>query len=71
MSHRGVVSAMRSAVLMIDSWAGRSEIPVTVFGETPKRYRCILACDAKMPGRNNYKKHGEVVLAPKQAIKFV
>ena len=29
----------RSAVLLIDSFAGRCEYPVLVVGETPKRYR--------------------------------
>ena len=51
----------RKAVVCINSWAGRSEIPCTVICETPKRYEIVL--DAP----NNLISDG---LVPKYAIRF-
>lgn len=60
----------RSAYIVVDSWAGRERIPVTVIGETAKRFRCQLTQDAKLPGRNNSQSAGHVFLAPKTAVVF-
>lgn len=60
----------KQAVVMIDSYAGRSEIPVDVIGETGGRYRCVLRAVASLPGRNNIRPAGFVFLAPKRAVKF-
>ena len=58
----------RSAYILVDSWAGRERIPVTVIGETAKRYRCQLTQDAKLPGRNNNQTAGHDSQAPKTAV---
>jgi len=62
--------AERSAVILVDSWAGRERIAVTVIGETRTKYRCQLTQDAKLPGRNNWQSAGHVFLAPKTAVVF-
>lgn len=64
------MTTARSAFILVDSWAGRERIAVTVIGETAKRYRCQLVQDAKLPGRNNYQTAGHVFLAPKTAVVF-
>lgn len=58
-----------TAVLRMDSWAGRETVRCTVVGETPKRYRIRLEQDARLPGNRQYKK-GDVVLVPKYAVKM-
>ena len=58
-----------SAHLLLDSWAGRRQIPVQVVGETPTRYRVRLEADALLPG-GRHCKAGAVVLAPKHAVEF-
>jgi len=59
----------RTGVLCLDSWAGRVEVPVTIIGETPKRYRVILGRDCRLPSRR-WGKAGETVLVPKYAIRL-
>ena len=65
-----VVQVERPAVVCLDGWSGRVERPVTVVGETPKRYR-IRADDGivKLPGR--WLHIGQSTLVPKSAIRFV
>jgi len=59
--------ADRTGVLCLDGWAGRVEVPVTIIGETPKRYRVRLGRDCRLPSRREGKA-GEVVLVPKYAV---
>ena len=59
---------MSNAKLLLDGWAGRSEHPVEVVEETPKRYRVKLLCDVRLPSRREGKA-GDVVLVPKHAIR--
>lgn len=57
------------ASLLLDSWAGRREVPIEVLGETPKRYRVRLLSDAMLPRRGHIQA-GEIVLVPKHAVSF-
>lgn len=59
------------AIVAVDGWAGRSEIPVIIIGETPKRYRVRLDSDKpeKLAGRNVWRQPGEVFLVPKYAVR--
>jgi len=54
--------------LMLDGWGGRSEHPVEIVGETPKKYRVRLLGYVRLPGGREGKK-GDVVLVPKHAVK--
>ena len=38
-----------TAVLVLDSWAGRERIPCEVVGETPKRLRIKLLEPCRLP----------------------
>ena len=58
-----------SAVLRLDSWAGREQYRCEIVGETPTRYRIRLLEPARLPGNRNYQA-GDVVLVPKHAIKL-
>ena len=57
-----------TAVLVLDSWAGRERIPVEVVGETRTRYRVRLMQNCRLPGRK-WHDAGEVILVPKYAVK--
>jgi hypothetical protein len=54
-------------VLCLDGWAGRVEVPVTIIGETPKRYRVILGRECRLPSRR-WGNAGDTILVPKYAI---
>lgn len=55
------------AMVFFQSWAGVRRVPVTVLGETPKRYRVRYEQDLS----GNYSgKIGEVKLVPKHAVMF-
>lgn len=56
--------APRPAVVCQQSWAGYTETPVEVIGETPKRYRCRWLELSLGRGK------GSVHLVPKRAVKF-
>jgi hypothetical protein len=58
------------ALLRLTGWEGCSESPVSVVGETPKRYRITADQRTKLAGRNRWLAPGERVLVPKNAIKF-
>jgi hypothetical protein len=60
--------AERTGVLCMDGWAGRMEVPVTIIGETPQRYRVILGRDCRLTG-GRWGKAGETVLVPKYAVR--
>ena len=57
-------------ILLLNGWYGRTEIPVKVIGETPKKYRIKLTRLTKLPGRNRWGQVGDVVLVPKYAIRM-
>lgn len=56
------------AILCIDGWAGRTETPVLIIGETPKRYRIRAIERTKLAGAR-WLYRGETALVPKSAIK--
>ena len=59
------------AVLALDSWAGRTEHPVEIVGETPKRYRVRILEDwLGLPSRR-VASRGDVVLVPKYAVRIL
>ena len=54
----------RPAVVHQDGWAGRTQTPVMVIGETPKRYRVRWL-------QGSYRRAaGDVTLVPKYAVTF-
>lgn len=57
--------------ILVDGWAGYQRIPVEILGETPKRYRVKLIERSKLPGRNNWRNAGDVVLVPKHAVRIM
>lgn len=59
-----VYSVPRAAVVCTQLWAGYNEVPVTVLGETPKRYRCRW--EETSLGRSK----GSIRLVPKHAVKL-
>lgn len=60
----------REAYLLTDSYAGRSEQPVMIVGETPKRYRIKAVVRTRMPGRCRWLYIGDMALVPKTAVRF-
>lgn len=54
----------RAAHVHLDSWAGRSRVPVQVVGETAKRYRVVWQQSALRW------REGQVSLVPKEAVTF-
>jgi len=54
------------AILSLDGWAGRREIPCLIVRETPKRFLIRLEADCGLPGR--YRRKGDEVYVPKYAI---
>lgn len=63
----GITAFPFDGVLRLDGWAGRTDVPVQVVGETSKRYRIKLMHDTRLPGRREGRA-GDVVLVPKYAI---
>lgn len=60
----------QSAVLLVNSYAGHREIPITVIDQTNRSYHCELITDAMLPGRNNFRKKGYRFYAPKECVRF-
>ena len=58
----------RQGVLHTQSWAGRSETPVMVVGETPKKYRIRAITDTRLGGRGRVCVAGETALVPKHSV---
>ena len=56
-------------MLCMDGWAGRVEVPITIIGETAKRYRVILGRDCTLPSSRRGLK-GDVLLVPKSAVRL-
>jgi hypothetical protein len=56
-----------SAVLCIDGWAGRREVPVKVCGHFGGRVRVTLNADVLLPGRR-HGKAGEMITVPAYAL---
>lgn len=61
-----------TGVLMLDGWAGRSDWPVVIVGETPKRYRITPDGDkpVKLGGRSRWLQPGQTALVPKHAVRL-
>lgn len=58
-----------AAFLCINAWYGRSEEPVEVVGETPKRTRIRILRDGTLvPGGRRMNK-GDELLVPKYTVK--
>jgi hypothetical protein len=63
----------RKAVVVVQSWAGRSVVPVTIVGETKMLWRVRLDADKprKLAGRNVWRQPGDVFLVPKTAVRLL
>lgn len=61
----------RSAVVCMDSYAGRVEKPCFVIGETPKRYRITVDQWTALPPGFSLLGPGHERLVPKRAIRFM
>lgn len=57
-----------ATVLVINSWAGRREIPIEILGETRTKFRVKLLADALIPVRR-HRVAGDVLLVPKHAVR--
>ena len=60
---------MSDGYIITDGWAGLGFFPVKILGETPKRYRVQLVERCRLPGRNKTGNAGDVILAPKGAVR--
>lgn len=60
---------MKIVKLCCNSWAGYSEHPVELVGETPKRYRIRAINRTKLGGRCRWLARGEIALVPKRAVR--
>lgn len=58
-----------NAVLCLNSYAGRTETPVEIVGETQKRYRIRASKRVKLAGRNRWLEIGQTALVPKTAVR--
>lgn len=58
-------------LLCLDSFAGRSETPCLIVGETRGSYRIKATQEMKIAGRNRWLCVGEKATVPKSAIKLV
>ena len=58
-----------NAVLCLNGWEGRTETPVEIVGETPKRYRIRANKRIKLAGRNRWLEIGQTALVPKYAVR--
>jgi hypothetical protein len=56
-----------NAILTMNDWAGRVDVPVKVVGHTPKRVRVELQKDALLPSRR-HGRAGDQVLVPSFAV---
>ncbi len=59
-----------NALLCLNGWHGRSEEPVIVIGETPKRYRIQAIKRTACAGRCRWLEAGETCLVPKRAVRL-
>ena len=63
---------MRTGILMLDSWAGRINVPIQVLGETGRKFRIRLASPGTgvyLPGYR-YLTSSHTQLVPKHAVRF-
>lgn len=58
----------RAALVLVDGWAGRREIPCMVVGETAARYRVKFEKEVCLPGRVLAPR--QIALVPKFAVRF-
>lgn len=58
-----------NAVLCLNGWEGRTETPVEIVGETPKRYRISASKRVKLAGQNRWLEIGQTALVPKYAVR--
>lgn len=58
----------RKGYLYIETFAGQSRSPVTVIGETAKRYRITVETRTKLAGRHRWLEPGPSALVPKYAV---
>ena len=60
----------RPALLLLDGWEGRTETPVEVIAETPKRYRIRAIERTRLAGRYRWLMPGEETLVPRTAVRI-
>lgn len=61
----------RPALLVVDSWAGRTRTRVDVIGQCGTRWRIRAISDTKVAGRNHWLRPGQVCRVPCGAIVFL
>lgn len=57
--------AVRTGLLMLDGYAGRTYQEVEIVGETPKRTRIRAITPTRLAGRRREMTPGEIALVPK------
>lgn len=67
------VAGQRHGLLMLDGWIGRTDTPVLIVGETPKKFRITPPTEkrVKLGGRSRWLYPGETALVPKHAVRVV
>lgn len=68
--HRKIHRDPTPAILCLQGFAGYTESPVTVIGETPRKYRIIAKVVTKLAGRMRFLHPGEETLIPKTAVRL-
>lgn len=59
-----------NGLLCLNSWAGRTETPVEIIDETPKRFRIRASQRTKLAGRDRWLEVGQTALVPKYAVRL-
>jgi len=57
-------------LLLLEGWAGRTETPVEVVGQTEKKYRIRAITETRLAGRYRWLAAGETTLVPKHAVRI-
>ena len=61
---------IRSAILVLEGYAGRREHPCEIVGETAQRYRIQVRQRTPLAGANRWLQPGETALVPKHAVRL-
>lgn len=61
---------IRSAILLLDGYAGRREHPCEIIGETAQRYRIQVRQQTPLAGANRWLQPGQTALVPKHAVRL-
>ncbi len=65
----GLVVIGARGIVSLESWAGRTDHPCTIVGETPKRWRVVFDRNVTLP-RHRFVVAGEETVVSKARVKL-